>query len=101
MPTHRLAAAQQIVAVVAVETDEPSDRDEQLEGSLAHLLDSRIDVHDVLPFVAPLDELILSIRHARVATWRHDQRESLAADIDASAEVIGDQVRTELGQALI
>lgn len=101
MPTHRPAAAQQIVAVAPPETDEPSDRDEQLEGSLARVLDSRIDVHDVLPFVSSLDELILSIRHARVATWRHDQRESPAADLDASTEVIGDEARTELGRALV
>ena len=82
-------------------TEEPSDHDEQLEGSLAYLLDGRIDVHDVLPLTAPLEELILSIRHSRVATWRHDQRESLAVDMDASGAIIGDEVRIELGQALV
>ena len=65
-------------------TEEPSDHDEQLEGSLAYLLDGRMDVHDVLPLTAPLEELILSIRHSRWPAWRHDQRESLAVDMDVS-----------------
>ena len=80
-------------------SDESDDAQEGIGASLEQLLNSHIDVHDVLPIVVCLDELVASLRHARSATWRRDQRSSLAKDFDAAFDVVGGRTREALGNA--
>ena len=76
------------------------DAEEGIAASLRQLLDYRIDVHDVLPIVVCLDQLVSSLRHARSATWRREQRSSLAKDFDAAFDVVGARTREALGNAV-